>query len=493
MASRLKLVRMLAMLTAGIVLFAVQVNVARSQGLLRRIQERVQSRVVPPTAPAGQAAQSPASDANTQRLSPLDRPGDEQATPEDSAGRLGQRARFGGSILSRPRTNQAEGGNPAAASRPSLGIRVVPLTEGAGGLRVAGIRPGSRAADSGLKVDDVIVSVEGRSTPSAESLAGILGSLKVGETVRATVMRDEQTRELSIPLVDAAAVLRSVAAEIATRGSESLLKQSPTETAIIGMGVNVGDIVGKRGVVVEEIVAGSSAQAEGLQVGDRIVSIDGRLVQDATAFRRELAGRAIGDVVSVNAARNDTFITFELTLQNRSGEVLPSAGPSAIAKNATESEAPASAGPASPDVAPNSAAGSPAGLPPILGGLRSALGGLFGGSPNNAAPQSPAADSVPISDGEPVQRVGFDEEIKAPSTAPSTNQETLPSDPPSVEKLAPPAGEVDTDSTRSGDLQSLEPPAESVVPEDKDQLIRELQDQVRQLQQRIRELEAGRP
>ncbi len=195
----------------------VDVNSADAQGLFRRLQNRVQSRVesLAPTAPPAQSARPDAGGPAAQRLSPID-PNQPQGsgTSRGTSGSAPQPgSRFGGSILSRaigekPAESKVQ---PNAASKPSMGIQVVAATEGTPGLKVAGIRPGSRAGEAGLQKDDLIVAIDGTATPTIEAVADILRQRKVGDTLRATVVRGETAAAVMIPLLDSAQLAEAAA------------------------------------------------------------------------------------------------------------------------------------------------------------------------------------------------------------------------------------------------------------------------------------------
>ena len=68
------------------------------------------------------------------------------------------------------------------------------------GVLIAEILSGSAARRAGLRVGDVIVSIDGRSTRSPAELIGIIGSKRVGETVKVRIRRQEQYLTLAVTL-----------------------------------------------------------------------------------------------------------------------------------------------------------------------------------------------------------------------------------------------------------------------------------------------------
>lgn len=105
-------------------------------------------------------------------------------------GRLTDRAPFG-----RDRTDEAP---PQQASPPSAGLALgVSLEAVTGGVRVLGVTPNSAAAAASVQVGDVIVSVNGRPTPTVEALQAILRTVGPGSTVPLVVKRGDREMTLT--------------------------------------------------------------------------------------------------------------------------------------------------------------------------------------------------------------------------------------------------------------------------------------------------------
>ena len=101
----------------------------------------------------------------------------------------------------------AEGERPAAAARPAIGRKLIPLGRTTGiklyseGTMVVGFSDvcgaDSPAEEGGLRVGDVIVSLNGAPVTSNESLIGGLAGLEA-EGAAFTVLRDGARRELTV-------------------------------------------------------------------------------------------------------------------------------------------------------------------------------------------------------------------------------------------------------------------------------------------------------
>jgi predicted metalloprotease with PDZ domain len=68
------------------------------------------------------------------------------------------------------------------------------------GARLTQIVEGGPAAEAGLKVGDIVLSVDGKSVLSHESLLAELRTRSAGDTVKLTVARERQPLELEVAL-----------------------------------------------------------------------------------------------------------------------------------------------------------------------------------------------------------------------------------------------------------------------------------------------------
>ncbi|MGM9999354.1 MAG: S1C family serine protease [Candidatus Bruticola sp.] len=95
-------------------------------------------------------------------------------------------------------------------SRPYLGIEMADLTQPARsylgldknikGVIVGRVLQGGPANKSGIKSNDVIVSINGTETPNAADLQSFVRSLKVGSTATVKLWRDGTEKEISVQL-----------------------------------------------------------------------------------------------------------------------------------------------------------------------------------------------------------------------------------------------------------------------------------------------------
>lgn len=462
---RLVFVVMIVMITATI----ADSQSADAQGLLRRIQNRIQSRAQPTTQPRPtqprltqprptQAAPTPSDSRTPTAATPL-----RQVSPiAPSAG--GDAAdvseeEFGSSILAAPgrepqpdaATNDDPAAEAASATRKnaaSIGISVFDPEDGTPGIQVARFRDDSLADDAGLRVGDIIYAVNGRAIESSADVAAQLQDFAPGQRVALQVYRNRRPASLFVPLVarqaapkvlaDDAAPMISAAvppekalddfdvsefaaperdlapSDRASDRSGTVVAAKPIvdeDTGLINFGVVADDLRATRGAMVKQVLANSPADAAGIKKGDRVVSINGRLLMDSSAMERQLDGRNKGEQFSIQVVRNAKLMALEVRYDT------PEAN--AMAKSDAKKAAATSDG------------GS------ITGGIGSMLGGLFGGK--KTIPSS-SEDEMAFDDAEPIRPVTFEEMTKAFDSPEK-------SDPPSLEVMELPAGKAEPVAT----------------------------------------------
>jgi serine protease Do len=91
---------------------------------------------------------------------------------------------------------------PGAVLDPSksgyLGIRMEPTD---GGVKIVEVEANNPAAKAGIKVNDIIVSVDGKPIPDAEAMINTITSYKPGDTVTVRVKRGDEELDLKATLI----------------------------------------------------------------------------------------------------------------------------------------------------------------------------------------------------------------------------------------------------------------------------------------------------
>ena len=109
------------------------------------------------------------------------------------ADRDGRLTRTPALAVSRPRATPSTGARPWLGSMPDMGASVR-------GVRLAGVSPGSPAAEAGLREGDVIVAFDGAEVTDLQSYSDLLYARKPGDTVEVTVARGAERLTTKITL-----------------------------------------------------------------------------------------------------------------------------------------------------------------------------------------------------------------------------------------------------------------------------------------------------
>jgi len=179
--------------------------------------------------------------------------------------------------------------------RPEIGISFRP--NGDVGVVVNVVRPESPAEEAGLQPDDVIVSIDGQFVTFG-SLPEILGEYEPGDEVVLSILRDEETLEITVTLGTAP-------------------EREEIERRAEGSRATLGVIIGSDpsdAPVVTEVVEDSPAEEAGIQVDDVIIFADGQRVQNIRALREVLAQHDPGDEITLIVDRDGRAETITVTL-----------------------------------------------------------------------------------------------------------------------------------------------------------------------------------
>jgi membrane-associated protease RseP (regulator of RpoE activity) len=220
--------------------------------------------------------------------------------------------------------------------------------------------------------------------------------------------------DIDLPKQDAASDQSAVAVAkpkmAESKTAEPTLSEPKAETGLIDFGVAANDLPAMRGALVANVVSDSPADSAGIKKGDRIVSINGRLLMDSAALNRQLDGRTAGEQFTIQLVRDAKLIAAEV--QYNTAEA------NALAKSDAEK------------------AKATGGGDSITGGIGSMLGGLFG---SKKAIPSASDDEMAFDDAEPIQPVTFE----APAKKDAPAKPAKKSDPPSLELMELPAGNAE--------------------------------------------------
>lgn len=197
-----------------------------------------------------------------------------------------------------------------------IGVQVVDRKDG--GVAIEEVRPDSPAEKAGVKRSDVIVTFDGERVRSVRQFTRLVQETPPGRTVKATVLRDGQQRDLEITpregrgALNGSFVFRDRLPDMRAFGDhlpylDMLPRGMPFDFDLPGLmsaprlGVDVDPLSdqlaeyfgAKEGLLVRSVTEGSAGSRAGLKAGDVITSVDGQPVRS----REDLVG-ALRDATS---------------------------------------------------------------------------------------------------------------------------------------------------------------------------------------------------
>ncbi len=530
----------------------VDAHSSQAQGPLRRLGDRIRSRIDPLAQPPVAPVRPVPPVAGSGPVAPYNTP------PQNAPGQNAPRSGAAGLRPLQPTDSRKvadpnrDADSPSLASppaqpslaenRPTIGIEVAEHRDGFRGVRVVQFQSMSRAEAAGLRTGDVIVGVEGQTVSSIADVASIISAANVGDNVRLRIVPADvlaaaaagrgsiSVRDLTIPLI----ARRSTSPNSDANARVKFQREPESLDAPRGdarLGVEVANSRSQQGAVVTRVIPRSPSQVAKMQPGDRIVSINGKVVREANNVIRAVSDSKPGDRLRVQWVRNDQLREATVTLAGPDGL----ASPTEIAALSSRDN----------DTRSDSLGGeAKSNSESLMSGLGTALGGFFGGQKANSAvdpdrvetrrpaemPNSnasdtfdpigelagpsilsqpedqdvngklpldvsrelpgpgsvvqseempaptPMADPLALGDDEPVQRAGFTdaEDQQTDAVLPIPNQLPAPiADPPSLDRLQLPPPNVRPNSSTT------------------EQTIERLRAEIERLRDRVRQLETS--
>ncbi len=164
------------------------------------------------------------------------------------------------------------------------------------GVLVNSIHPESPARRAGLRVGDVIVSVEGKEIADEHALGFRVATLEIDGTAVLDIVRDGARLTLEISLRQAPEVpprdVTKITGENPYSGAE-IANLSPALAEELSMDTHA------TGVIVLRILRGSPADRIGLEPGDILLRLNGRRIERVADLRERLERRGRGWRIAV--------------------------------------------------------------------------------------------------------------------------------------------------------------------------------------------------
>ncbi len=162
------------------------------------------------------------------------------------------------------------------------------------GAVVTQVEEGSPAERAGIQAGDLVVSVNERAVDSAADLRNQIGLTPIGETVKLTVMRNGERKDVTVRIGEVQP--ERVAGEEASRQlSGAVFRDIKPGNPLYGQ---------IEGVEVAEVERGSPAWRAGLREGDVILSVNREETTSVAQLKEALREAATGNrAIALNVAR----------------------------------------------------------------------------------------------------------------------------------------------------------------------------------------------
>jgi len=182
-------------------------------------------------------------------------------------------------------------------SRGSIGIMfdavenpAIARVYGAGsGVPISSVVAGSPADQAGLKVGDTVTSVDGKKVTKGSELVSEIAARKPGSKVTLGFLRSGKAQEATVTIADRAKLFATRLGEDQDSDDDSTPKQSKFGVTVRKVTPEMADrldIPAGKGVIVQDVKAGSFAEDVNLARGDIILEINRQAVNSEEDFTR---------------------------------------------------------------------------------------------------------------------------------------------------------------------------------------------------------------
>ena len=182
------------------------------------------------------------------------------------------------------------------------------------GVIVSDVYPGTPASDAGLKIQDVIVGLDGVPVDNLPLFTLGIYLLNKGNSTRLQILRGGKKMDLEVPIFESKnepgklSELADPKRDLLPRLGVVGLTITPEVTALLG------ELRIPSGVVISSIVDDRLAVDSGLGEGDVVHSLNGVKITNVDGLRAEFNKLKPGDAAALQVERNGklTYVTFQM-------------------------------------------------------------------------------------------------------------------------------------------------------------------------------------
>jgi S1-C subfamily serine protease len=202
----------------------------------------------------------------------------------------------------------------AAAKKP--GYLGVMLEETGSGVRVTEVVADSPAATAGIAQGWMIAGVDGNDVTSLDDLSAALRGKHAGDTVTMKLMRRQRSGGEVEVQVQAVTVTLGERPGAGGQARAPEAAPAPKKPGFLGVGLEEASA----GLTVVEVVSGSPAATAGMQIGERLVAVNGVAIRTMDELAAILGKHFAGDALELTLSGAQGERQVKVTLAPRPGK-----------------------------------------------------------------------------------------------------------------------------------------------------------------------------
>jgi serine protease Do len=156
-------------------------------------------------------------------------------------------------------------------------------------VTISDVTAGSPAEAAGLKVGDTIVSVDGKTVKNGDELVADIAARKPSSKIVVGFIRNGKKQEATATVADRAKLFAARLGDEDESSQDAGPKESKLGITVRTLNQEMADrldVPANKGVIVQDVKAGSFAEDVGLSRGDIILEINKQAVDNEDAFTR---------------------------------------------------------------------------------------------------------------------------------------------------------------------------------------------------------------